>query len=185
MARKPKKEEVTETPETTENQVSTETQASTEEGVRVRPDISNYQKARASSGALSHHNGDPVATAVEGATPEEVYSLAASVLEVDVSELEDKYKHLNIGMQRMNLGNRMRGVVNKLNKAEEGSGDAYITEMASGLRETIDAREQAAAEAKAKLEAEKQAKAKAKEEAVAKAAAKAEAEAKKSAKEAA
>lgn len=141
-----------------------------EEGkVVIRPDLEGYSKARSASGAMSHNNGDAVATALQGATLEEVTKLGAEVLEMSQKELREKYAHLNIGQQRMNIGNRIRGVVNKMNKAEEGSGDSYITDVSSGMREAIDkrvakeaaAKEKAAAEAAAKAEAKAAAKDKA------------------------
>lgn len=136
----------------------------------IRPDVSNYQSARSASGSKSMHNGDAVACALVGATLAEVVKLGAEVLECTQKELTEKYAKLNIGQQRMNIGNRIRGVVNKMNKAEEGVGDKFITELASGVREAVDkrmaaetaekeAKVKAAAEAKAKKEADKAAKA--------------------------
>jgi len=132
-----KKEKVQETPEVEAGKTV------------VRPDTTNYQKAKAASGATTQHNGDPVACAVEGATLDEVYGLAAEVLETPVADLQAKYDHLNGGMQRMNLGNRIRGVVNRLNKEAEGSGDSYITEVSSGIRQAVEERAAAAAQAAA------------------------------------
>ncbi len=130
----------------------------------IRPNLEEYVTARAASGAKSQHNGDPVASALEGATLEEVTGLAVEI--VGDADLATKYNHLNLGQQRMNLGNRIRGVVNKMNKEKEGSGDKYITQMASSIRQEVKGREkEAQAEAKAKEQAKaakEQAKAKAK-----------------------
>jgi len=135
----------------------------------IRPDISGYQKAKAASGAVSHNNGDSVATALQGANLDEVYSLAAEITETPAKDLQAKYGHLNAGQQRMNLGNRIRGVVNKMNKEKEGSGDKFIKSASSGIRDAVAQREKAAAAAKKEKEAaaaakakEKQAKSKAK-----------------------
>jgi hypothetical protein len=95
---------------------------------------------------------------------DEVYELTSSVLaDIDVKGLKAKYEHLNLGQQRMNLGNRIRGVVNSMNKEKEGSGDKYVTHLSSGLRQAVKGREKEV-EAKAKArEAEKLAKLKEKE----------------------
>lgn len=116
--------------------------------VTIRPNLETYTKGRAASGAMSHNNGDAVAQALVGANLDEVVKLGSEVLEVTQKELREKYAHLNVGQQRMNIGNRIRGAVNKMNKEKEGSGDSYITTTASGMREGIDKR-------LAKLEAEK------------------------------
>jgi hypothetical protein len=123
--------------------------ADTPEKTIVRPDTSKYTKAKAASGAITQHNGDAVAQAIEGATLDEVYGLTAEVLETSVSDLLAKYQHLNGGMQRMNLGNRIRGAVNKMNKAEGGSGDKYIAQLSTGVRQAVEARAEVAAAAKA------------------------------------
>jgi colicin import membrane protein len=60
---------------------------------------------------------DNIAEKLRGMHIEEVYSAAASELGVSAKSLKQKYGHLNLGMQRMNLGNRIRGSVNKRNKA--------------------------------------------------------------------
>lgn len=68
------------------------------------------------SGNTSVHCGDDVAKKLLGKELDDVYALAAKTLKAvdpDVTEksLRAKYGHLNVGMQRMNLGNRIRGVV--------------------------------------------------------------------------
>lgn len=60
------------------------------------------------AGNATMDNGDAVAKRLRGAALEDVYEEAAKVLGESVSALQAKYKHLNPGMQRMNLGNRMR-----------------------------------------------------------------------------
>lgn len=52
--------------------------------------------------------GDELATILRGKELDEVYVIAAKKLETTVSALKDKYGHLNPGMQRMNLANRIR-----------------------------------------------------------------------------
>lgn len=66
-----------------------------------KPNLSN-------AGNATMDNGDAVAKRLRGAALEDVYAEAAKVLGESVSALQAKYKHLNPGMQRMNLGNRMR-----------------------------------------------------------------------------
>lgn len=145
--------------------------------VVVRPNTENYATGRAASGAKTQHNGDPVATALNGATLEEVFGLAAEAIESTPTELAEKYGHLNPGMQRMNLGNRIRGVVNKMNKEKEGSGDKWVADLASGVQEAVAKREQERAAA-AKAKEEERAKAAKEKETEAKAKAKPKAKAK-------
>jgi hypothetical protein len=49
---------------------------------------------------------------------------------VTSQDLQDKYAHLNVGQQRMNLGNRIRGSVNKMDKAVDK--DAALGDKAKG-----------------------------------------------------
>ena len=123
------------------------------DGVVVKPDTSGYTNSRSASGAKTLHNGDPVAVGLAGATLEEAYSLAEEALETPVKDLKAKYGHLNDGMQRMNLGNRLRGVVNKMNKEKDGSGDKWAKSFFSGVQQAVKERAKAAeAEKKAKAE---------------------------------
>jgi hypothetical protein len=73
-------------------------------------DISKYEKAKAPGGGTSYNNGDPVAEKLQGKDLDTVYDIVAKALKCEVKELKSKYKHLNVGMQRMNLGNRLRKV---------------------------------------------------------------------------
>lgn len=73
-------------------------------------DVSNYEKVRNASGAQSLDCGDDTAQALRGKDLESVYAAVAKKLKVPEKELRDKYKHLNPGMQRMSLGNRLRKV---------------------------------------------------------------------------
>lgn len=56
-------------------------------------------------------NGDPVAVALRGMDIDDLFKVAADVLQTTQKELHSKYDHLNAGMQRMNLSNRLRKVV--------------------------------------------------------------------------
>jgi len=69
---------------------------------------------RTASGRKCQDSGDPVAAALRGKDLDEVYDLTARVLSqsgedaIGPQGLKEKYGHLNVGMQRMNLGNRIR-----------------------------------------------------------------------------
>src|SRR5262245_34581350 len=65
-------------------------------------------KNRTSGGHISVDNGDKLASALRGLELKEVYERAAKLLGESVQSLKSKYGKLNPGMQRMNLGNRMR-----------------------------------------------------------------------------
>lgn len=72
-------------------------------------DLSDYTKAKSATGKASLNCGDDVAKQLTGKTLEDVYKAASKVLREPVAALVKQYKHLNVGMQRMNLGNRIRG----------------------------------------------------------------------------
>lgn len=126
-----------------------------EDKTTIRPNTENYTAGRSSSGAKTQHNGDAVATALDGATVDEAVKLVAEACGGTQSEWREKYAHLNVGQQRMNLGNRLRGVMNKMNKEKEGSGDKYIADLASGVREAVEKRRAKAEAEKAKAAAKK------------------------------
>lgn len=60
------------------------------------------------SGNATMDNGDQLAKSLRGVELDEVYAQASKVLGESQAALRAKYAHLNPGMQRMNLGNRMR-----------------------------------------------------------------------------
>lgn len=72
-------------------------------------DLSHYQQVKSASGNASLDNGDEVAKSLRELTLDDVYSKASKVLKEPVKVLRERYEHLNPGMQRMNLGNRIRG----------------------------------------------------------------------------
>lgn len=61
---------------------------------------------------------DNIAEQLRGKELEDVYTIASEHTGVGVSDLKDKYEHLNKGMQRMNLGNRIRGAIAKKARGE-------------------------------------------------------------------
>jgi hypothetical protein len=63
---------------------------------------------KTAGGHVSVNNGDEIAMKLIGKDLDSVYTMAAKALKEDEADLRKKYEHLNPGMQRMNLGNRMR-----------------------------------------------------------------------------
>jgi outer membrane biosynthesis protein TonB len=93
----------------------TASKAPKEAGVRTiggKPvDISNYVKSKTAAGGTSLNNGDSVAEMLQGKDLDQCYDIAAKKLKVEAKDLRKQYGHLNLGMQRMNLGNRLRKVL--------------------------------------------------------------------------
>ena len=81
----------------------------------VKINREKYTTTRTAAGTKSLSNGDQVALALAGLTTEEVYEVADAF--IGENEFKTKYAHLNGGMQRMNLGNRIRGHINAIDKA--------------------------------------------------------------------
>lgn len=78
----------------------------------------NHQKygyivVKAASGRNSLDKGDETAILLRGKTLEQVYEIASEWTKVSVAILMTSYKHLNLGQQRMVLGNRIRRLVHK------------------------------------------------------------------------
>lgn len=68
-----------------------------------------YVPSVAKSGKKSLHCGDSVAEALQYRELDELYAIAGQILEGWTAEtLQAKYEHLNLGSQRMNVGNRIR-----------------------------------------------------------------------------
>lgn len=80
----------------------------------VKVNRDNYQSTRSASGAKSLNNGDEVAVALNGIPIKELGEIGNKFMGEDVVK---KYAHLNVGMQRMNIGNRIRGNVKKIDAA--------------------------------------------------------------------
>lgn len=96
-----------------------EEKASEVKEVRIKPKLENYVGGVSGSGKRTKNCGDDIAQALDGFTLEEVQSVASKMRDIPVKELAAKYEHLNIGQQRMNLGNLIRGAVAKLDKAHD------------------------------------------------------------------
>lgn len=137
--------------------------------VSIKPKLELYQNARSASGSKVKISGDRVSKMLAGMTLDEVKQVAAAV----VKKFDpNKYKGLNLGHQRMCIGNLIRGAVKDPETFNEA---AFKT-----IREKADARIAKENETRAKAEAEKKAKreAKAAEAAKRKAARKEEAKSK-------
>ncbi len=83
----------------------------------VKINREKYVPTRSASGAKSLSNGDEIAQALEGLGLEALYAIADKLIKDN--EFKAKYGHLNVGMQRMNIGNRLRGFVGKRAKENE------------------------------------------------------------------
>lgn len=86
-------------------------------GDRLVPaDLSTYhidKDKKTANGNPSVDCDDKVAVMLRGKDLKSVYELVAKQVEDEtVVSLKKKYGHLNVGMQRMNLGNKLRGVLN-------------------------------------------------------------------------
>lgn len=77
----------------------------------IKADLTRYvttPEVKTASGRVALDNADRVAIELRGLDLSEVYRTVANVLGVTQVSLKDRYGHLNAGMQRMNLGNRLR-----------------------------------------------------------------------------
>lgn len=97
--------------------------------------LEEYVTGVSGAGKRTKNNGDPVATALNGMTLDEVEQLAQR-MKVEHND----YTHLNVGMQRMNIGNRIRKAVNAAEKAEEGSGYALLEGKSASIRTKVEKR---------------------------------------------
>lgn len=77
----------------------------------VKADVSSYVRVKTAAGHTSLHNGDPIARKLAGKELKEVYALVARETDIPKTQLVSRYSHLNAGMQRMNLGNVLRGAL--------------------------------------------------------------------------
>jgi hypothetical protein len=75
--------------------------------------FAEYERTTTATGNKSYDSADALAVRLRGLELDEVYKEAAAALQVSVVVLKARYAKLNPGMQRMNLGNRMRGAAHK------------------------------------------------------------------------
>lgn len=101
----------------------TELDSEEEIGVRIHPDHTRYTRHSevTASGRSCYDISDYVADILRGLNLEDVYHDVATYMnQMGVEELSSeqvlyaKYEHLNPGMQRMNLGNLLRGTMRRL-----------------------------------------------------------------------
>lgn len=117
-ARKPSKAKVTKTAKKAKGKQAVKSEAT---GPAVLRDYAqNYvktpkEKGTTAGGHQMIDNGDKTAVALRGMDLDKLYVYAAKVLKEDkdgnrltADSLKKQYKHLNAGMVRMNLGNRLR-----------------------------------------------------------------------------
>ena len=85
-----------------------------------------YEPSISASGRKSLNTGDDVAHLLAGMEPKAVVAAAERLLGMKVNELWAKYEKLNIGQQRMNAGNRIRGAVKR--------GEATIAQVKKAIK---------------------------------------------------
>jgi hypothetical protein len=87
----------------------------------LNPDLSRYvlHDTVTASGRKQIDIDDDVAKILREKTLEEVYSYTAKLCEVTIKSLKERYETLNPGMQRMNLGNKVRAAMRAAAKASE------------------------------------------------------------------
>jgi hypothetical protein len=92
----------------------TKRQVSKLDKVELKPNLDHYKVglAKTAGGHRTVDIGDGTAKQLRGLDLDKVYAIAAKALGTPEKELRAKYAHLNPGMQRMNLGNKMRAAAN-------------------------------------------------------------------------
>lgn len=93
-----------------------------EDGERLVPaDLSRYytHDTVTASGRKHLDIDDEVAKALREKTLDQVYAYTAKTCDVTAKSLKEKYEHLNPGMQRMNLGNKLRAAFRLAEKAKD------------------------------------------------------------------
>ena len=88
----------------------------------VQADLSKYtiHESKTENGRKHVDIADDTADKLREMSLNDIYRYAASTLECTIKELHDKYDHLNPGMQRMNLGNRIRVVFRVAAEVKDG-----------------------------------------------------------------
>lgn len=77
-----------------------------------KPTDKKGERLKTAAGNPVVDSGDEVAVALRGKDLAQVYEVVAKRIGESVPALKKKYGHLNLGQQRMNLGNRLRGHLN-------------------------------------------------------------------------
>lgn len=89
-----------------------------------------YEVNKGDDGRRLIDNGDDVAVQLRGMDLDDVYSTVAKALGCTEKELRERYQHLNPGMQRMNLGNRLRGANGDAKPAKKATKTKKATKKA-------------------------------------------------------
>ena len=75
-----------------------------------------YTRGKSASGKSTLNCGDKLAALMAGMDADQVCRIADAAFGQQFGHHATKYAHLNVGMQRMNAGNRIRGLVARRNK---------------------------------------------------------------------
>ena len=98
----------------------------------INPDYGKYTTHEGhltQSGRKVIDRDDDVAAEIRDMDLDKLYGhvaakmVSAGDVEVTADSLMERYQHLNRGMQRMNLGNRLRGAYSRIEKSEEKAQD--------------------------------------------------------------
>lgn len=84
------------------------------DGRLVPANLANYRKDaknKTAGGNVSVDCDDKIAAQLRGKSIADVYATVSKKANVPAAELKRKYAKLNLGMQRMNLGNVLRGAL--------------------------------------------------------------------------
>jgi hypothetical protein len=93
---------------------------------QLRAYKAGYETYQAPNGNLSMDNGDEVALALRGSSPEAVMAAAEKLKELEPGTLATRYIDRNQGAKRMNSGNIIRGCVKR--------GDATAKDVMAALK---------------------------------------------------
>lgn len=77
-----------------------------------------YESYQAANGTISMDNGDPVALALRGSSPEAVMLAAEKLKGLEAGTLATRYASRNNGAKRMNSGNIIRGCLKRGDKTQ-------------------------------------------------------------------
>lgn len=72
-------------------------------------DVRDYDRVKSAGGNSSLDSGDVIAVNLRGKSLDDTYKIAAHITETTPHHLKKRYGHLNFGMQRMAVGNLIRG----------------------------------------------------------------------------
>lgn len=80
---------------------------------QLRAYKAGYESYQTASGSISMDNGDEVALALRGSSPEAIMAAAEKLKGLDSGTLATRYASLNPGAKRMNSGNQIRALVKR------------------------------------------------------------------------